>query len=264
MVRTFTPSLYRTDKLLGWSLKPNLSLRKKISSFKGRNYDAHYKTDSNGFRTASKKEESDSKESKENAVIFATGDSFTADLTSSNNDSWFGVLSKELDAPSKIYAYGISGSGTTQQMLAFKKFKDTIKPHTLIIQFCTNDPWNDSIDYSKYSIVRNQDWRRPYLKDGNIVYNSGNIHKLYRFLHSHSRLFQMADIVLQILQYRSLGSYHNLSSLNQKQRQELINHSLEDWSKAYREYIALANASGVKEFGQLAAGREMKLQRVDF
>ncbi len=265
IVRTVKPRLYRTDKLLGWSLKPNLSLRKNITSFKGRDYEAHFETDSRGFRATSYKDKRGAQSTRGYKTIFITGDSFTANHTTSNNDSWFGVLSKELDIASKVYSYAISGSGTTQQMLAFKRYKDIIKPDILIIQFCTNDPWNDSINYSKYSIVRNQDWRRPYLKDGNIVYNSETKHKLYRLLHSHSRLFQMGDYILQVLQNRSIGGYHDLSNLKPRLKQELKDESLEYWSKVYKKYIILAKTAGVNDIWSISCrSRKEKPKITDY
>lgn len=181
--------IYRDHELLGWAPKENVLLEKNLQSSKGRVYKSRYRTNFLGIREI---EQFDAKAgSIDTLKVLAIGDSFTGSNIASNEDMWFGVIHRLSKGRLNMNAYGMGGSGTTQQYIAFKILRDVIDPDILVIQYCTNDPGNDSLRYGLKSILRNQDLRRPYYKDGEFFFREDSASKVYRFFYQ-SYLFSKA------------------------------------------------------------------------
>ena len=230
--------LYQRDSLTGWSPRPNVSYSKTLVSSKGRSYEGIYTTDKYGLRFSPKN--LSSKDAKANKKLLVIGDSFTGDFYSSDSEAWFAYLAKEL--PLDVYAYGMGGSGTFQQHLAFQKLFPIVKPDILLIQVCSNDPQNDSYLHSYNSIVKNQDLRRPYYYQGQKIYRNGALEASYRALYDYSDLFKRFDLIHQLNQFSRTQSY----SIRPISKEEL-NEQISNWKQIYRRYIASARALGVKD-----------------
>ena len=235
-------TIYRYDQHLGWAPQENKFISgRTLYSSKGRPYMASYKTNSLGIRVLAHISDQP-RNSKRPLKILAIGDSFTGDFYSSNDKAWFGILEKSSKGRLKVYAYGMGGSGTTQQYIAFTKLKDAINPDVLLIQYCTNDPGNDSFLSGASSIVRNQDLMRPYYKNGKFYFRNDFPSKLYRFAYKTSRLFGYLDSKLQQLQYKAYSGYRKVK-LNSTQ----IEQDLDHWEDVYIQYVGFARNSGVKD-----------------
>ena len=231
--------LYQRDPLTGWSPRPNVSYSKTLISSKGRSYEGNYTTDKHGLRF-SPGNSSDDKPSKGNKKLLVVGDSFTGDFYSSDSEAWFAFLAKEL--PLDVYAYGMGGTGTFQQHLAFQKLYPIVKPDILLIQVCSNDPENDSYLHSYNSIVKNQDLRRPYYYQGQKVYRNGVLEASYRVLYDYSDLFKRFDLIHQLNQFSRTQSY----SIRPVSQDELNGQS-SNWKLIYKRYITSARDLGVKD-----------------
>lgn len=233
--------IYRPDTTTGWAPKENISITKELTTQHGRKYTANYSTDSKGARKISPALKSKKNHS---LRVLAIGDSYTAEFYSSNDDAWFGILQQRFPEKLDVTAYGIGGSGATQQHLAFKRIFHHYKPHVLLIQFCTNDIGDDSFSREFSGILRNQDLRRPYFKNGYFYFHNSLEARIYRFLYNSFWVFQKVDNIIQSIQSRQLITGETRKSLSDS-RQDKID-SLE-WEEAYTAYIDFARKSGVNE-----------------
>ena len=231
--------LYQRDPLTGWSPRPNVSYSKTLISSKGRSYEGKYTTDKHGLRFSPVNLSAD-KDLKPNKKLLVIGDSFTGDFYSSDSEAWFAFLAKEL--PLDVYAYGIGGTGTFQQHLAFQKLYPIVEPDILLIQVCSNDPQNDSYLHSYNSIVKNQDLRRPYYYQGKKVYRNGLLETSYRALYDYSDLFKRFDLIHQFHQFSRTQSYSI-----RPVRQDELNDQIANWKHIYRSYVSSARALGIED-----------------
>ena len=229
--------LFRADPVVGWIPKENVKYTKKLYSSKKRDYIVNYSTDNYGFRFISEKISPNSK-SKPRKKILVIGDSFTGGLYSSDDKSWFAYLGKGLNLD--VFAYGISGSGTLQQWMVYKNLKKLVKPDILLIQTCTNDIFNDSLEYSYKTFSRNQALRAPYLKDEKIYYRDEIYAKIYRFLLNRSNFFYLIDHQLSVLQSKFFNFENLLSNDN-------LEKAISNWENIYTNYINEVKNDGVQE-----------------
>ena len=232
--------IYRNDNELGWAPKENVILSGKIKkSLNGRHYKSNYSTNSLGIRSLQNKYGEKNNSNNKPLKLLVIGDSFTGDNYASNEDSWFGVLQKFSEGSFTVYAYGIGGSGTSQQYRAFTKLQSFIQPDILLIQYCVNDPLNDSFEYGKRSIIRNQDLRRPYFKNGEFFFREDLKSKLYRLLYK-SYLFQKVDLIITNLQFKIFNDYIP-KSLSSNDVENILNH----WEYVFTNYVQFARATGI-------------------
>ncbi|MFC1843562.1 hypothetical protein ACFLZ5_02085 [Thermodesulfobacteriota bacterium] len=188
-------SEYKPDNVIGWVPKKNFHINKKDKDAAGVEYTINYSSDKHGFRAWGDLENK--------PKILIIGDSVTGDSYTSNKDAYFSIVGDKLNA--EIFAFGAGGYGNFQEYLILKQFADIIKPEIFILQFCTNDFHNNNIHTEKYSFVRNQKLRRPYLTEAGITY--GEWSKLYTLLANHSDLFRLIDINIQKFQYKKYKGY---------------------------------------------------------
>ena len=237
--------LYQMDEEVGWWPRPNLNYKKVLHSSEGRQYPAQYSSDENGIRYYPR--EWKSSESGGNAEnlnshskkILIIGDSFTGDFHSSDSSAWYSYVDKYTDLD--VWAFGIGGSGSTQQMLAFRRLQPIVKPDILLIQFCSNDPENDYFPNSYVSGIYNQEWFRPYFVSGKFVKRNEFQVSLYRQLYALSDLFKLID--RSILRIRSQYFPGSIKSLSSFQHQDAVR----NWKKIYSLYVSTALNSGIQE-----------------
>jgi lysophospholipase L1-like esterase len=197
-------SPYRPDEQIGWVPKVNYRRSFTQKDLDGIEYNANFRTYTDGFRAYG---DIDSNKVK----IFIVGDSFTGDPYTGNDDAYFSVMKNTLKSKSdkeiELFVIGASGYGTLQEFLIVERYAEKINPDILILQFCSNDFGNNSIEIESNQIVKNQSYFRPYLVDDNIVFNDNFMAKLYRGIYFYSRIFRKLDNLKQRILYEIYDSY---------------------------------------------------------
>lgn len=231
--------VYRSDALLGWSPREGISYKKQLVTSLGRPYLAEYSTNQYGMRYATSSLDSTLDDQK----VLVLGDSCTGDLTSSDNQTWFAVLHDQTPG-TDFFVYGIGGSGTYQQYLAYQRISNLFTPDVLIIQHASNDPVNDSYVSSFSSYTWNQDLRRPYLVNGKRVFRSDLLSNVYKFIYNNSLLYQRLDVNLQAQMYHSRLASGDLPSASAQ--------DIADWEKNYKLLVETARSGGVEKVASVS------------
>lgn len=195
------PHVY--EDRMGWIVSPNFSKTEQNKGTAGNINSIHFQTDSRGSRywgnpwaTSGQK------------VLFV-GDSFTEAADVSNDKTYYSTFAKRTGFD--VYAYGVAGYGTLQEYLALQKIvAEGLVPDYLVLQFCSNDFYNNSVVAEKLNGSLFQTVR-PYYIDGNIIYLHNPI---LRMGLKHSLLF----IFLQI-RYEKI--YQHLFALRKWQSIEI-------------------------------------------
>ena len=198
IIRNVTPIINKGDDLLGWKLLPNLDLEFTQKTLLKKKYTVKFLTNARGSRYYGNEHDAEIK-------ILVMGDSGTGGPYASNDLMWFSILAKDLQAKlnKKIYveAIGSGGYGNFQQYLLSKEIKDILNPDLIILQFCSNDFYNNSYEWESSGITRNQYVRRPYLVNNKIYYHQGFLKYIYNsFLFENIRLINRADLLVTLLQ----------------------------------------------------------------
>lgn len=100
--------------------------------------------------------------------ILFLGDSFTASIEASNENTFYNILADSLGF--EAFAYGHAGYSTLQEYMVLDKWVDSIKPDIVVWETCSNDFIDN---YAPLEIVCGYKvgQRRPYLaQDGSIFY----------------------------------------------------------------------------------------------
>ena len=188
MLNSINPSVYESDKILGWKLKKNFSHQFKIHTSKNKKYIANFFTNEQGMIEYNNINAPDK-------IILVVGDSFSTDPNVGNENFWYTVmkkkLEKELDIKINIFASGGGGYGTTQEYLVLRNAIENIKPDILILQFCINDFENNVLEWEKKNYRFNQYLRRPYLNHNGNVYKEKNFLEFVPNFISTSRIFNI-------------------------------------------------------------------------
>jgi len=210
-------SPYRPDDQIGWIPKVNFHRSFTQKDLDGKEYHVNFRTYTDGFRAYG---DIDSKKVK----IFIIGDSFTGDPFTGNDDAYFSVmknmLKSKFDMEIELFVIGASGYGTLQEFLIVERYAERINPDILILQFCSNDFGNNSIEIEKDQIVKNQSYFRPYLVDDNIVFIDNFMAKLFRFIYFHSRIIRRLDIIRQWIFYEIYDGYGPEVSQEERDRRK--------------------------------------------
>ena len=197
-------SPYRPDDQIGWVPKVNFQRSFTQKDLDGNEYQVNFRTHTDGFRAYG---DIDSNKVK----IFIVGDSFTGDPYTGNDDAYFSVMKNALkskfDTEIELFVIGASGYGTLQEFLIVERYAEKINPDILILQFCSNDFGNNSMEIESNQIIKNQSYFRPYLVDDNVVFIENLMAKLYRVTYFHSRIFRKLDIIRQWIFYEIYDSY---------------------------------------------------------
>ena len=101
------------------------------------------------------------------------------------------------------------GYGTLQSMLRAREVKSFFKPTLLVHQFCDNDFLNNSFELEQKSVVLNQWMLRPYLAADRetVVFHTGLLPSLYRYMLYRSALFGVFDRALQVSLSNRYGGF---------------------------------------------------------
>tara|TARA_B100000989_G_scaffold179204_1_gene134600 strand:- start:742 stop:1728 length:987 start_codon:yes stop_codon:yes gene_type:complete len=163
------------DKILGWKLKKNLNLIKEETDFYNKKYKVEFNTDENGFI-------SHGNTSKNEIVVI--GDSFSTDPYVSSSKMWHAILANNFKVNKNINinikVLGAGGYGTLQQYILLQENKNKLNPKIIIMQFCSNDFENNYLHLEKLKGSINQYSRRPFIKNGDIIYDEDFFSRILR------------------------------------------------------------------------------------
>ena len=98
--------------------------------------------------------------------ILVIGDSFTHATAVSDDRTYHALLGKLLNA--EVFAYGVGGYGTLQELLVFDRYLDAIHPDLILWQYCANDFINNDNELERLSLVNNNGMIRPYWQNGKV------------------------------------------------------------------------------------------------
>ncbi len=155
-----TPNITLDDRM-GWRATPDYAFDGEKHDASGHAYRAHVTTDARGFRAYGEPSSTRPK-------VLVIGDSFTHAVDVSDDKTYFAVLGRE--AGLEVFAYGVGGFGTLQEWMALDGFVREIAPDVVLLQFSTNDFFNNSLEVES-ECAENNGKRKPYLQeDGSILY----------------------------------------------------------------------------------------------
>ncbi len=237
--------IFQTDSEIGWVPKANIEYKKLLTTYGGRKHIAKYSTDRLGLRFSNIDKNRTDLVKNNRKKILIIGDSFTGDFFYSDIDGWFAKIDESL--PYDVFAYGIPGSGSLQQWLSFKRLQKEIKADILLIQFCSNDIENDSLELGYNSILRNQDLRRPYLINGKIEKRKDLLARFYRFMDKYSLAFNRLDIALQRFEQNYLYNGNSARNHNTLEYKKKYINAIKNWKNIYSLYVNDARSNGIKE-----------------
>ncbi len=182
-------SCLTSDPVLGWDVTPGCRLAPRtLRDSAGNGYVRSYQANDFGSRFWGDPKSTRSK-------LMIVGDSFTEAREVSNNKTYYALLAEE--TPFEVFAYGVRGYGTLQELIKTKQLLEIVQPDVYILQFCANDFVNNSMASEAFTIFENQKIR-PYRVDGSTVY-AYDRHDLYPALLHASVAFRLMDIVVQAL-----------------------------------------------------------------
>lgn len=142
----------------GWRSRPNVDTTYRTKVYG----EAHYTTDERGFRSFGDLEA-------EGRRILAIGDSFTQGKQISDGLPYYDILGAALPNV-EVFAYGVGGSGTLQQLMALEAYFDELEPDLVLWQFSFNDLTNNDYLLESTSLENNYHMRRPYMEAGEVVF----------------------------------------------------------------------------------------------
>jgi hypothetical protein len=159
------PNYLIRDNELGWKLRPNYKKDKIEKDLYGQTYSIKFEIDDRGIINLGD-------EKNKHISILVLGDSFSSDPYVSKNKMWYGVMHDELKKKFKknivINVLGAGGYGSLQEYLLMKRLN--LNNDLVILQFCSNDFDNNSLEIEKINGSINQYSRRPYLNSKNVIY----------------------------------------------------------------------------------------------
>ena len=146
---THTYEVFKSVKPIGHVNVENKTFR-WVSRYSGE-YDAEVKFNNLGFRN---NEDYNEQIIEGKKVVFALGDSTTASLENSYENSYPKVLNNLLGDKYIVFNTGVRGFDTNQVIINYKTRLEKLKPDLLIYMICEND-LNGNIDPELYpSIIR--------------------------------------------------------------------------------------------------------------
>lgn len=150
------------DKDLGWITKEGYNYNTEWQDKYGVKYPLNLSFKQYGFRSWGDPNSSKKK-------ILFVGDSYTQCVEVSDDKTYHSIINDSLKDV-EVFAYGVAGYGTYQQLKLIDRYFSIINPDVLVIQMCTND-YTDNYypleELSNYKVNK----RRPYLtKEGKEFY----------------------------------------------------------------------------------------------
>jgi lysophospholipase L1-like esterase len=149
------------DNTFGWRATENFRFDGIKHNSDGTEYRSRVSQDGRGFRMFG-----DPLSGKPR--IFVIGDSFTQAVDASDDKTYYATLKKLLDA--EVFAYGVGGWGSLQELMILDKYIDEIRPDFILWQYSVNDIINNSPDLERASTSNNNGMIRPYLISDHVRY----------------------------------------------------------------------------------------------
>lgn len=241
-IKRFYPSPYENDDEIGWKLKKNFATKLIHRRADGSEYEVVFYTNEHGLRPygVNKNQKID---------ILVLGDSFSGATYASNNEMWYSEMTKELQSllgvPDEYFftqAGGAGGYGTYQQFLLAQTLNNKLNPDLVIIQFCSNDFTNNTLELEENSFVRNQSMIRPYLDlvSNKSFFRPGYIGDFYRSFMGSSQIFQRVDSLITRIQYLNISEGKIYKDISQELMIELRTNGnllLSDLDQTKRNYL---------------------------
>jgi lysophospholipase L1-like esterase len=186
--RTIHHGTARESQLLGWEAAPNYDTTRMVEQLDGSQRAVHYSNAANGFRTFGQIPADSLKK-----VLFI-GDSFTQAVEVSDDETYYQRMKQLL--PMEVFAYGMAGYGSCQELLLLQQYLDTIQPDLVIWQFCTNDFIDNYHLLEEQARYRNS-LRRPYYYNGQVEYHTARTRaqqwcRYSKLFYTLYRLYHMA------------------------------------------------------------------------
>ena len=151
------PAVSRLEEEWGWRPTPDLSIAYAKSGYG----EIDYTSTRDGFRRFGDPGTSKTK-------VWAIGDSTTQAYHVTDGAAYYDHLAAS-DPEIELFAFGVGGYGTLQQVLALERWLPEIGPDVVLWQFCANDLINNDWRLELASNENNNHMRRPYLEDGRVV-----------------------------------------------------------------------------------------------
>ncbi len=147
------------DSTLGWAMKPGYTYEGPMWDADGTERLIRIRYDAHGFKMFGDT-------TSDRPRILVVGDSYTASIEVSNEDSYFHILADSLDA--EVFAIGHAGYGTLQEWLLIERWLPRIRPQLIIWQVCSNDFIDNHAPLERLASYKVSQ-PRPYLQaDGTI------------------------------------------------------------------------------------------------
>jgi hypothetical protein len=188
----YKPSLAYVEGDLGWLPTPDLSTRYTKKGYG----EISYSTNSRGFRRFGDPGSSKIK-------VLAVGDSTTQAYHVSDGQAYYDYLADN-DPRLEVFAYGVGGYGTVQEMMVLERFFDEIGPNVVVWQLSGNDLVNNDWGLESLSNEHNNHMARPYLVDGRIELRHPDLR--LGWLARRSLLVRRVVVLRSSLRKRSRGS----------------------------------------------------------
>lgn len=192
-----------TDDFLGWKNKAYFSTvfnKKGVGKI-------NFSTNNHGFRVWG------NPNSIKKKILFV-GDSYTEASQISDGYCYYNYLDSSIY---EIFAFGCSGYGSLQELMAIEPLLSSISPDLIIWQFCHNDLINNSLNLEKESFINNLLLRKPYLINNEIVYDYPHKYKWIGVVESYSVFLLWSHYKLNNFLYRRYGSIEERFNLNEAQ-----------------------------------------------
>ncbi|MEL6658208.1 MAG: SGNH/GDSL hydrolase family protein [Bacteroidota bacterium] len=142
------------DRTLGWKPKADYVYDGTMQDLNGLDYAVIFSTNEDGFRRFP------SAVDRNKPQVLVVGDSFTQAVEVSDNEAYYRYFEDSLNA--QVYAYGMAGYGTLQELMILEQYMEEIKPDLVVLQFCSNDFIDNDLlleQKANYQVGL----RRPYL-----------------------------------------------------------------------------------------------------
>lgn len=141
------------DWKLGWKPKADYLYDGPMSDLNGKEYSVYLTTNDEGFRRYPKERVS------EKYQILVIGDSYTQAVEVSDDKTYYRYFEDSLQA--QVYAYGMAGYGTMQELMVLDRYLTEIEPDLVLWQFCSNDFIDNDLGLERDASYR-VGLRRPY------------------------------------------------------------------------------------------------------
>jgi len=172
------------DSRTGWRSTADYSVQYRRKTADGVEHVVSYSSVAKGFRMYG-----DVTTKRRKLLII--GDSFTQAVNVTTGKTYGALLGDSLDM--EVFSYGAGGFGTLQELLVLQDVVETIDPHVVLLQFCSNDFINNSFELESRSTINNNRLVRPYsTADGGVVHRNPFYRNEFLAKLGRSQLFNVA------------------------------------------------------------------------